>query len=143
MAEREGFEPSKRFPVYTLSKRAPSTTRPPLQTYNFLNSLDWFKYIFLKPRYQLIVNFKPSSKPILGFQPLDIIFLLFACIFQISLGLYFNAPILSLEDDFEYLWIFFTKFFIDIGLLVPTFIGSILWLIFLFRNKMPSTILSM
>ena len=30
MAEREGFEPSKRFPVYTLSKRAPSTTRPPL-----------------------------------------------------------------------------------------------------------------
>ena len=23
MAEREGFEPSKRFPVYTLSKRAP------------------------------------------------------------------------------------------------------------------------
>ena len=25
MAEREGFEPSKRFPVYTLSKRAPST----------------------------------------------------------------------------------------------------------------------
>ena len=30
MAEREGFEPSIRFPVYTLSKRAPSTTRPPL-----------------------------------------------------------------------------------------------------------------
>ena len=26
MAEREGFEPSKRFPVYTLSKRAPSTS---------------------------------------------------------------------------------------------------------------------
>ena len=25
MAEREGFEPSKQFPVYTLSKRAPST----------------------------------------------------------------------------------------------------------------------
>ena len=31
MAEREGFEPSKQLPVYTLSKRAPSTTRPPLQ----------------------------------------------------------------------------------------------------------------
>ena len=31
MAEREGFEPSKQFPVYTLSKRAPSATRPPLQ----------------------------------------------------------------------------------------------------------------
>ena len=31
MAEREGFEPSRRFPAYTLSRRAPSTTRPPLQ----------------------------------------------------------------------------------------------------------------
>ena len=30
MAEGEGFEPSIRFPVYTLSRRAPSTTRPPL-----------------------------------------------------------------------------------------------------------------
>ena len=30
MAEREGFEPSIRFPVYTRSRRAPSTTRPPL-----------------------------------------------------------------------------------------------------------------
>jgi hypothetical protein len=31
VAEREGFEPSRRFPAYTLSRRAPSTTRPPLQ----------------------------------------------------------------------------------------------------------------
>ncbi len=30
VAEREGFEPSRRYPVYTLSRRAPSTTRPPL-----------------------------------------------------------------------------------------------------------------
>ena len=30
MAEREGFEPSRRLPAYTLSRRAPSTTRPPL-----------------------------------------------------------------------------------------------------------------
>ena len=30
LAEREGFEPSRRFPAYTLSRRAPSTTRPPL-----------------------------------------------------------------------------------------------------------------
>ena len=29
-AEREGFEPSIRFPACTLSKRAPSATRPPL-----------------------------------------------------------------------------------------------------------------
>jgi hypothetical protein len=28
-----GFEPTLRFPVNTLSKRAPSATRPPLQTY--------------------------------------------------------------------------------------------------------------
>ena len=31
MAEREGFEPPIRFPVYTLSRRAPSTTRPSLR----------------------------------------------------------------------------------------------------------------
>jgi hypothetical protein len=31
VAEREGFEPSIRFPLYTLSKRAPSTTRPSLR----------------------------------------------------------------------------------------------------------------
>ena len=30
MAERVGFEPTRQFPAYTLSKRAPSTTRPPL-----------------------------------------------------------------------------------------------------------------
>ena len=30
MAERVGFEPTKELPLYTLSKRAPSTTRPPL-----------------------------------------------------------------------------------------------------------------
>ena len=38
MAEREGFEPSKRFPVYTLSKRAPSTW--PYVT------IDWCALIF-------------------------------------------------------------------------------------------------
>ena len=32
MAEREGFEPSRRLPAYTRSRRAPSTTRPPLRT---------------------------------------------------------------------------------------------------------------
>src|SRR5690606_18481713 len=31
VAEREGFEPSRRFPAYTLSRRAPSTTRPSLR----------------------------------------------------------------------------------------------------------------
>jgi hypothetical protein len=32
LAEGVGFEPTIRFPVYTLSKRAPSATRPPLRT---------------------------------------------------------------------------------------------------------------
>ena len=45
MAEREGFEPSKRFPVYTLSKRAPSTTRPPLLVI-IINSFDKLFYKF-------------------------------------------------------------------------------------------------
>ena len=36
MAEREGFEPSIRLPVYTRSRRAPSTTRPPLQMLGIL-----------------------------------------------------------------------------------------------------------
>ncbi len=31
VAEGVGFEPTLRFPVNTLSKRAPSATRPPLQ----------------------------------------------------------------------------------------------------------------
>jgi len=31
VAEGAGFEPAIRFPVYTLSRRAPSTTRPPLR----------------------------------------------------------------------------------------------------------------
>ena len=30
MADRQGFEPWRRLPAYTLSKRAPSTTRPPV-----------------------------------------------------------------------------------------------------------------
>ena len=30
MADREGFEPSRRLPAYTRSRRAPSTTRPPV-----------------------------------------------------------------------------------------------------------------
>src|SRR4030095_9762526 len=31
LAERQGFEPWIEFPLYTLSKRAPSTTRPSLR----------------------------------------------------------------------------------------------------------------
>src|SRR5205814_2819100 len=32
VADRVGFEPTRRFPVHTLSKRAPSATRPPVRT---------------------------------------------------------------------------------------------------------------
>ena len=39
MAERMGFEPMKELLLYTLSKRAPSTTRPPLQKYHSMKSL--------------------------------------------------------------------------------------------------------
>ena len=34
LAERMGFEPMIEFPLYTLSKRAPSTTRPPLHYFS-------------------------------------------------------------------------------------------------------------
>ena len=39
LAEREGFEPSIEFPLYTLSKRAPSATRPSLRKINNLGGL--------------------------------------------------------------------------------------------------------
>ena len=38
MAEREGFEPSIRLTVYTLSRRAPSATRTPLQIKLYLSN---------------------------------------------------------------------------------------------------------
>ncbi len=37
MADRVGFEPTRRVNAYTLSKRAPSTTRPPVLT-SFMSS---------------------------------------------------------------------------------------------------------
>jgi hypothetical protein len=40
MAEREGFEPSVGFPLHTLSKRAPSTTRTSLRTFRILHLRD-------------------------------------------------------------------------------------------------------
>ena len=42
MAERMGFEPMKELLLYTLSKRAPSTTRPPLLIKIFDNSSKTF-----------------------------------------------------------------------------------------------------
>ena len=42
MVERMGFEPMKELLLYTLSKRAPSTTRPPLLIKKFDNSFNTF-----------------------------------------------------------------------------------------------------
>ena len=39
MAERMGFEPMKELLLYTLSKRAPSTTRPSLHNYLLIYSI--------------------------------------------------------------------------------------------------------
>jgi hypothetical protein len=39
MADREGFEPSRRVNAYTLSKRAPSATRPPVQRVEYKQTL--------------------------------------------------------------------------------------------------------
>ena len=43
MAEGMGFEPTIQFLVYTLSKRAPSTARPPLRYECLNNTLSSFK----------------------------------------------------------------------------------------------------
>ena len=54
LAERKGFEPSIPMQLeYTLSKRAPSTTRPPL--YN-LQSNKVKNYLFFKINYFLILK---------------------------------------------------------------------------------------
>lgn len=41
MADREGFEPSIRFHVYTRSRRAPSTTRPPVHPSAAVGQFGW------------------------------------------------------------------------------------------------------
>ena len=47
MAERMGFEPMKESLLYTLSKRAPSTTRPPLLFKNFDNLFKTFSILIV------------------------------------------------------------------------------------------------
>ena len=67
MAERMGFEPMKELILYTLSKRAPSATRPPLLTYIIKNKLTQIKcfiyYLkfFLKNHYILLFSLFLSS----------------------------------------------------------------------------------
>jgi hypothetical protein len=56
-AERAGFEPAIAFPLYTLSRRAPSTTRTPLLS--FFKTGGKSKTSTLTRRIFLILRFSP------------------------------------------------------------------------------------
>jgi hypothetical protein len=45
MADRMRFELTVRVNVHTLSRRAPSTTRPPVRTALPLGTASWFRYL--------------------------------------------------------------------------------------------------
>ena len=67
VADRAGFEPARRFPAYTLSKRAPSATRPPVLFYA-ISALRDAKYRLVKatykgkkPNYQQFCPFRPPK----------------------------------------------------------------------------------
>ena len=63
LEERKGFEPLIPLTVYTLSKRAPSTTRPPLQlVYKFIKFFLVFKNILWKTIIK--INFFKGLTPI-------------------------------------------------------------------------------
>ena len=67
MAESEGFEPSIRFPVYTLSRGAPSATRPALLNSNcypvtsFILASTWRTCALLRG-YEIRPVFRPSGR---------------------------------------------------------------------------------
>ena len=63
MAERKGFEPLIRFHVYTLSRRAPSTTRPPLR-----RSPEGARPSYAKPRHHARRSFPPAAIPCRGWR---------------------------------------------------------------------------
>src|SRR5579875_1307958 len=71
MAEREGFEPSIEFPLYTLSKRAPSTARPSLLSV-VSSSLTHVEQIISQPQIGLRVGGAilavPQPRPQLRFR---------------------------------------------------------------------------
>ena len=70
VADSEGFEPSRRFPAYTLSRRAPSTTRPtvrPGAVYSYCARYckGWFASAVIRchePRIRLILAQRKSSE---------------------------------------------------------------------------------
>jgi len=55
VAERVGFEPTLEFPLNTLSKRAPSTTRPSLRTVRQLLEFIILGAFFSRRRRQRVV----------------------------------------------------------------------------------------
>jgi hypothetical protein len=68
VAEREGFEPSVEFPLHTLSKRAPSTTRTSLRVFRIsrLRASGWAR----KPELcQKLCQTSQSSKITYGTSP--------------------------------------------------------------------------
>src|SRR6185312_14742047 len=58
LAEGVGFEPTLRFPVNTLSKRAPSATRPPLR-----NSLPRRTHLIARRARSALVRLQPLGHP--------------------------------------------------------------------------------
>ena len=65
MAEREGFEPSIRLLAYTRSRRAPSTTRPPLLSNK--NRIIYNFYMPVKIKFQICLIFLSFLLIILNF----------------------------------------------------------------------------
>ena len=52
MAERMGFEPMKGLLLYTLSKRAPSTTRPPLHKNQISKLSNFYNFVYFQQNSQ-------------------------------------------------------------------------------------------
>jgi molybdopterin-guanine dinucleotide biosynthesis protein A len=65
LAEGVGFEPTIRFPVYTLSKRAPSATRPPLRSGEARN----IARRFCQTTRSGVAVIDPSGRPAAGAHP--------------------------------------------------------------------------
>ena len=72
-AETEGFEPSIQFPVYTLSRRAPSTTRTSLLILFSIKPIHFFppKELFGQPHCQVSISLKGSKNRDSCLTPID------------------------------------------------------------------------
>jgi hypothetical protein len=66
LAEGEGFEPSIRFPVYTRSRRAPSTARPPLRTVPMYRRSPAFARLRQRGRIRTVCNSNAASRRCCG-----------------------------------------------------------------------------